>query len=308
MSPAAGARAVDAALARLARLVESARPELGALAGAADAPVALADWLYAHWYTAPAPRWRAPPVTGARDILVPQLRAALAAAGRWEPGWVALRPLGRDRWLAARGALVRALAPGDYANWARPGVPPAPGDGLAVLDRLEWVDPATGFWAARSLAAEPAAPLKRLYCSVGAGAAAAVLHALIPVLDASGCPWSLKCPAEAAGFARADSMVVYLARGDWPVVEPRLLALLPRLRRELRSAVPPLTLPIGRGAAVADNPALDGQSFGQSRCAALVAGVRALLAAPAAPAAALGVLKQSLREHGIDPGRPWECC
>jgi len=302
----AASRAVDVALARLGRLVGSARSELVALAADGTA-AALADWLYAHWYTQPSPRGRTASVRDCRDSLVPQLRAALAAVGRWETGWVALRPLGDGRWLATRGALVRALAPGAYANWARPGVPPAPGDGLAALDRIEWVDQATGFWTARSLAAEPTAPLKRLYCSVGADAAPTVLRALVPMLDATTRPWSLKCPAESAGFARADSLVVYFAQSDWREFEPRLLELLPRLGRNLRCAVPPLTLPLGRGTALADSPAQTGQSFGQSRCAALAPGVRTLLAKPRIAEAALGVLKQSLRDHGIDPARPWEC-
>jgi hypothetical protein len=299
---------VDAALARLAGAVHRARPELRALASAGGEQAqdrALADWLYGHWYSQALENTRCTPVPPGRADLTPALRAALAATGRWEPGWVALKALPGHACLAGRGQLVRVIPAGDYANVARPGVPVAPGDGLAVLDRLDWVDDPTGFWAARSLAAEPEAPHRRVYWSVGWESAATVLRGLAPALDAADRPWSLKCPTRAADFARVDSLVVYLARADWPAFEPHLTTLAPQLAACLRDALPPLALPIARGAALADSPT-KAQSFGQSRCLALAPGVRALLAtAHAGSGDAIALLKQGLRAAGIDPARPW---
>lgn len=302
--------AVAPSLSRLVGTVRRAHDELRALvagSGTGAPDDVLADWLYSHWYSCPeaaADSARRPP---GRARLVSALRAALAAVGRWETGWVALKVLPDNACLAGRGWLTRIVASGDYANVARPGVPAAPGDGLAVLDRLEWVDEATGFWAVRSLAAEPAHPLRRLYWSVGWEYIGAVLRRLVPMLDAAQRPWSLKCPSQTADFTRVDSLVVYVSRADWPVFEPLVRTLAPQLAGWLRVAVPPLTLPVARGVALADNPA-QAQSFGQHRCSALADGVRGLLAGGHLPIAeAVALLEQSLRASGIDPARPWAC-
>ena len=304
------AGAVDVALSKLVEIVRRAHDELSALVsrdGTAAEIDVLAEWLYLHWYSRPMPNRICTPTLPGRANLVPALRAALAATGRWETGWVALQVLPDNSCMAGRGQLTRVVASGDYANVARPGVPLAPGDGLAVLDRLEWVDEPTGFWGCRSLEAEPSHPLTRIYWSVGWECIGKVLCGLMPMLDATRRPWSLKCPSQAVEFARVDSLVVYLAQADWPVFEPQVRACAVSLAAYLHEAVPPLTLPITRGVALADSPSLT-QSFGQSRCAALAEGVRTLLTHRCIESSeAIELLKQSLRNRAIDPAKPWVC-
>jgi hypothetical protein len=169
------ADAVDAPLSSSSGRCDAALDELSALASrhGPDAQIdVLADWLYVHWYSCPAVTWACAQIPPGRANLVPALRAALAATGRWETGWVALQVMPDNACLAGRGQLTRIVASGDYGNVARPGVPVAPGDGLAVLDRLDWVDEPTGFWSARSLEAEPAHPFNRLL--VGRGTVSAM--------------------------------------------------------------------------------------------------------------------------------------
>ena len=301
---------VDAPLSRLVETVRRAHDELSAFASRNDRNAqadVLADWLYLHWYSFPATAWDSAPIPPGRTNLIPALRASLAATGRWETGWVALQIMPNNACVAGRGKLTRIVASGDYANVARPGVPVAPGDGLAVLDRFDWVDEPTGFWGARSLEAEPPHPHKRVYWSVGWDSVGTVLRRLVPVLDAAERPWSLKCPSQAAEFARVDSLVVYVAQADWPVFEPPIRALAPRLAAYLRDGVPPLTLPLARGVALADSPAQT-QSFGQSRCVALADGVRKLIArTDIETSEAIALLKQCLHAHAIDPAKPWVC-
>jgi HopA1 effector protein family len=301
---------VDGPLSRLVETVRRAHDELTAFTsrnGPNGEVDVLADWLYLHWYSCPATAWDSAPIPPGRTNLLPALRASLAATGRWETGWVALQVMRDNACLTGRGQLTRIVASGDYANVARPGVPVAPGDELAVLDRLDWVDEPTGFWSARSLEAEPPHPLRRVYWSVGWDSIGAVLRRLVPVLDAADRPWSLKCPTQAAEFTRIDSLVVYVARADWPVFEAPVRALALRLSAYLRHSVPPLTLPIASGVALADSPART-QSFGQSRCAALAEGARALLARPDIEMPeAIALLKNCLRARAINPDRPWVC-
>ena len=133
-----------------------------------------------------------------------------------------------------------------------------------------------------------------------------MLRRLVPVLDAAD-KRSLKCPSRRLKVARVDSLIVYVAQADWPVFEPLVRALAPQLAAYLRDGVPPLTLPIARGVAVSDSP-VHTQSFGQSRCVALAAGVRNLVArARIRTSEAVALLKQSLRARAIDPTRPWLC-
>jgi hypothetical protein len=302
---------VDGPLLRLVEMVRRAHDEMNDLASGhgPDAQTdGLADWLYGQWYSCPATAWDPAPIPPGRTDLVPALRAALAAVGGWQAGWVALQVMPDNACLAGRGKLTRIVASGNYANVARPGVPVAPGDGLAVLDRLEWVDESTGFWATRTLEAEPAHPLRRVYWSVGWDCVGTLLRGLVPVLDAVGKPWSLKCPRQAAGFARVDSFVVYVAKADWPVFDGPVRALAPRLCASLRDGVPPLTLPIARGVALADSPVQLTQSFGQSRCVVLAEGVRTMLArTDIETSEAIALLKQCLLARAIDPAKPWLC-
>jgi hypothetical protein len=261
--------------------------------------------VYAHWYSR---------IHGAVDVeqspragFVSALSAAVAATGRWQTGWVALESFPDGRCIAGRGKLTRLVRSGDYANVARPGVPVEPGDGLAVLDRLDWLDESTGFWGARSLDEEPPLPHKRVYWSVDWTRIARVLRELIPVLESVGKPWSLKCPSEPLHFARVDALVVYLARSHWPQFEPVIGTLAKELAPQLRHAVPPLTQPISRGVTCADSPVRD-VSFGQVCCQALASGVRNLLDSERRELHVdLQALKQGLVQHGIDPNQPWVC-
>lgn len=301
---------VDTCLSQLVRLVHSANTELLALIqGQVDNTKddTLPDWLYANWYTRPAAEQLARAIIPGRTSLVPALHAALASTGQWETGWVVLQALPGNKCVAGRNQFTRVLLSGEYANVARPGAPVAPGDGLAVLNRLAWLDEATGFWSARSLMAEPRHPLKRVYFSVGYADVGNVLKQLVPVLEKVGKAWSLKCPGQAHEFDRVDSLVVYVSSTDWPAFAMPIEAILPKLAPYLRDDTPPLTLPFGRGASTADSP-LEDLSFGQSRCIALAPGVRTLVSTPGIrPPGALELLKQSLAKHAIDPAAPWKC-
>jgi hypothetical protein len=299
-SPTRQAADVQAALDRLSALVNAHRSQLAGLAGEA-----LADWVYAHWYMAPAVPF------ARRDLQAPPqgvsrlLRAALESPQYWEPGWVALEVAPGQRVLAGKGAQRRVLEAGDYANMARPGAPVVPGDGLATFSLLAWVDAPTGFQGVRHYRAEPSGPLVRLYFSVGLGSLARVLRDLIEVLEALDTAWSLKCPVQPAGYGRIDTLVVYLPRAQWPRAEASIVDAARCLAGHLRDAVPPLARVLGRGVAFAEDPP-GLESFGQSRCVALAKGIEGWLArqGPAEPLRRRTLL-MALQRAGIDTRRPW---
>jgi hypothetical protein len=169
--------------------------------------------------------------------------------------------------LAGRRDRRRELRPGEYANLSRPGMPVMPGDSIAVTASVDWVDDNTGFWCVQPLDRQPAPPLVRVYWSVNHDSACGVLAAVTEALDGRGLRYLLKCPAEATGFARVDSLIIYLERDKWPDAASSVGAVAEGLGSALRASAPSLTLKIAPGLAFAEDPG-NGKSFGESRCAA----------------------------------------
>jgi hypothetical protein len=256
----------------------------------------VAQWLYGHWYTGGGTM--APPASGAD--LRSHLRAAPASLARWLDGWVVVETSDTGECVAGRDGAMRRLAPGDYGNLARPFAPPMPGDLLTVSARVDWSDPATGFWHLQSPAGPPGDPLLRLYVGVDADQAAAAIAAITAILDGAEARYALKCPSHAAGFARRDSLVVYLESAAWPARASDIRRLGKAVA--LRPLTPPLTLAIAPGLAIADDPG-DGRSFGQAICEALAPAARAAAGDPDhVVAAAFG---EALALTGFDPAAPW---
>jgi hypothetical protein len=276
----------------------------GAEAGDVADP-ALADRvgeaLYARWFT----RTTVPATPAGTDrALVARLRAAHAASDRFERGWVALLDAS-GALCAARGRERLPLAPLDHVNVSRLAAPVRPGDALAVSARRDLVDEAAGWWqTAGTAGAATAPPLVRLYWNGAPAVAAELTRGVTGALERARVPYTMKCPLNPSLFARDDPIVVYLERAAWRQAGPALREVHRALAPFLRPRVPPLTLRLGRGVAFAEDPA-DGRSFGQSRSAAVAAGLVALLPAPAADRQVLAALRASLLAHGISAVRPY---
>jgi len=303
---------VSRTLVRLLDLVEQSKRDLrllrdtavtGGTATSAGEPIA--NWLYAKWYSVPDPPPPPTQLEAGRDNLVSGLRAAAASSSRWERGWIVMQIGKNGSCLASRASLTRMFLPGDYANVSRPGAPVVPGDSVAVIPRLDWVDSKTSFWATQAAAGQPANPLVRVYWSVGSDHIGNVLRELVHVLDCTEAKYSLKCPIHAAEYSRVDSLVVYLEFEAWPRCLPIMQKAAKRVASHLRDSVPPLTLKIGRGVALAEDASVT-QSFGQHRCAALVRGVLALIRRDNwSRKQGRSLLTESLRKAGMNPRQPW---
>ena len=275
------------------------------VSGAMDVNERIGHWVYANWYSVPDPLPTLKPVGSADTHLVRGLRAAVVSCSRWERGWVVMQAGGNGSCLAGRAGVTRPFRPGDYANLSRPAAPVVPGDNVAVMKRVDWVDERSTFWGTQSDAGPPSHPLVRIYWSVGHDRIGWVLREVVRALDTLDAKYSLKCPSHAAEYARVDALVVYLEASAWPGCRPLFQELGEKLSVHLRPAVPPLTLKIARGVAFAEDGS-ETQSFGQSRCMALVPGVLAVLDRhPRSRKQALSLLTNSLRKNGVDPTQPW---
>ncbi len=297
-------------LERLARLLDGARSEVRRLCGSGTAAPsadldALSRWLYGAWYSTPAEALAPDSSALHRQDLASVLRAALPGARRWSAGWVVLDVGQHGACVAGRRGSSRVVRPGEYVSVSRPGVPVAPGDALAVADAIEWVDWPTGFWTTVSAVGAPSGPMTRLYLSVDVRHVARVLARLVDCLESLAVAYSIKCPVWPAGYGRVDTMVVYLERAAWDGAGEAVQLVARDLAAWLRPCRPPLTLPLARGVACAEDPGT-GESFGQCRCRMLAAPARAFVDRPRASSAdETRFFLLALSAAGVDPEHPW---
>jgi hypothetical protein len=268
-----------------------------------------------------------------RARLEPSVRASLIAAARLvrvSRGAVTVDglPVGRRSQLpAARAELLGALAAALYSRWFAGWWPPT--DALAIdrplVSRLRtadaaargrsWrraraipvgrVDAANGWWMTWGAAGTAPAAMVRIYWNCGPDAAPDLTGALIALLDEADLPFTLKCPTQPSLFERNDSFVLYLSHAGWAQAATGLSLVHHRIAERLRQGVPPLTLFLGAGAALAEDPG-DGRSFGESRAFAAAEGaLRAAEAAVDGDEAMLVSMLAGLSSHGIRPSRPY---
>jgi len=199
---------------------------------------------------------------------------------------------GRDR-------LTRLL----YQRWylgrpPSPGVVPAQREAAERTGRaLPWRSWSPG-WATRQCRG---ADLMRLYLSCAPHTS---LHAVTVVTDrAAGWahPWLLTSRSLAQPVAGPDSTCLLFPVRALDDLAGEVDALVGDLQPLLAPTTPALTLRIGRGAGLAQNPA-DGRSFGAHRCAVIA---EAVLADPGARhREAVESTLRALRRAQVDPQQP----
>jgi hypothetical protein len=296
---------VAEALGRLCALVErnASGWSVGGLA-AGDGVDPLAEALYARWYTQPG----APPALVEGDppprpgSLLLALRAAHADAATISDGWTVLGSDPRGIVSVANGEDARLARPGEYLSSLRPGVPPAPGEPVALIARRDHLDAVTGLWW--TFGEPPLPPIGRVYLDTRPTTLALAVHEATAALAPF--PYQLKCPVLMEASERVDAVVIYHRRADRDAVLQALLDR-PALSRLLDPAVPPLTCPVRPGLAWADDVEQQ-RSFGESRCHTLAGAIRAAATtwASAPRDQRLALLVAALRDAGVDVQRPWK--
>ncbi|GAB2684690.1 T3SS effector HopA1 family protein [Thalassiella azotivora] len=193
---------------------------------------------------------------------------------------------------------------------SRPGRPPRPGDLVDVLSGSAGLHPGGGWWWARTRAdggPSPDEPVDRLYLHVGPDGAGQAAAAVLRSATAAGVDVSLKCPADPDGFGRRDALVVYHPRAGRAQVDALLPGLVEEVGDLLRPGTPPMTRPVGVGAAWAQDPG-GGTSYGQLRCAQVATVVGELVRSGVHGCRPHDVaddqLLAAVSRAGLDPTRP----
>jgi hypothetical protein len=115
-------------------------------------------------------------------------------------------------------------------------------------------------------------------------------------------PWRLTSTALGMPAADPESTVLYVPVESVEPLRPRIARLVEELSPFLAVGVPALTLRIGRGAALAQNPS-DGGSFGRHRCALVARSVLGNLRHHHHEQVSRAI--HAFADAGVDPERPY---
>lgn len=278
------------------------------------------------------------------ELLAP-LRAAFKASRRFEPGWRVVAIDGADAVRVSKNGRLRHVAPAqieiepaqhnvepaqqdiestqqDVASTqlgiasAPPGTAPArgglprPGATVGVSAVRAAVDLRNGFYYLQTPEAAdpmtPGTPAKlRFYWNVRADGATALLSAVVNTMQAHAIPFEFKCPLRAPDYARVDSAVLYVARGDYPRAAAAVAELYPAVAAHLDGATPLFTWPWAPGLAFAEDPG-PRESFGIQRCRLVAEGLyHAYRRGQSATAQRIRAVRRQFARHHISLAQPY---
>lgn len=291
---------------RRADALDGVRLELGRAYDIAvrASSVALADELYARWWTGMAEPADWPTEDETTPPLPATFRAAHAGSRMFEDGWLVTQSTAAGGLVVSRGDEWRTLDPGDFVNVARPGVPPRPGERIRAVGRRDAIDPESGYWLTWSPAGQPDRPFVRVYWNAPAAGAVSIVRALTETMVDGSVRFQLKCPPSAEGYRRHDAVVLYAALRDWESLRPAVRAAVASSEDERRPSIPPLTFPAASGVGVAADVAPD-ESLGSVQCRVVAAALLDAIGRGQDRTMAIEHTLDSLAASGAPRGRPW---
>lgn len=280
----------DPSLLAVAGAVRILPPQLVQLAGLPPQPVTVppgqdvrpamveAIWplLYQHAYTRHwdgHPRPPEPFDLTADPAFVAALAAANAGQSVWDRGWQVYQVAPDGRLHVQKGDSYRVVTATQAG--LPPGYPVQPGQTVDIAQQHQSVTAQAGYYHAFGQTPASAADegeLARLYFNVGPEQAPALLNLLTLGLNRYFVPFSLKCPSSPSLYDRVDTLVLYPPRRYLPLVLDLLEEVVPILAPLLRPGEPLFTRRLLPGLGGADDPGT-GESFGQSRCRLVSAGI-----------------------------------
>ncbi|SNT12002.1 MULTISPECIES: T3SS effector HopA1 family protein [unclassified Azospirillum] len=237
---------------------------------------ALWPLLYQYAYTR---RWDGNPAPPKQldltpdSTLVSRLSGANAGHSLLDRGWQIYQVAPDGRLHVEKGGGYRVVSAGQAG--LPPGFQPQPGTLIDLRMPHQSLTAQAGYYHAfgeTPASASEEGELARLYFNVGAEQAPALLHLLTLGLNRYFIPFSLKCPVAPALYDRVDTLVLYPPRRYLPLVLDVLDEAVPMIAPLLRPGEPLFTRRLLPGLGGADDPGT-GESFGQSRCRLVAAGI-----------------------------------
>ncbi|HST06329.1 MAG TPA: T3SS effector HopA1 family protein, partial [Chloroflexia bacterium] len=264
----------------------------------------LASHLYAYFYCP----GRACSERGSYSNALPdtafvdQLSAANCGRGYWDDGWEVIveHP---EKLRVRKGGLMMWARPAEYRRSVLDG---ESADTVRLRFPGEQRAISPGFYMAFGDLPLPSnEPTLRVYWNIMPEGAADLMASLTELMNGSGYPFRLKVLTDQRDLTRCDRAVLYMKQADWEPLRVDLERVRAGCAHLMRDGVPSLTLPVGRGVAIAEDPG-DGESFGQL-VSRLVAG--GFLSAYELGAHSLGdrldVVKGQFTMHNLNFERPY---
>jgi hypothetical protein len=191
----------------------------------------------------------------------------------WENGWIVNKVSSAGRLMVVQGEDARVIDPGDYFSVARPGLLPRPGEAVTTVARRDMPDEQPGFWITSSPAwFRLESVMVRLYWNTVPEGGARLVELVTKNLAAT-VPYSLKLPVDAAGYKRADAVVLYFDGSCFKLILPALKAIHTAMQDQLWPVVPGMTRALAPGLGLAEDPRTETESFGTQRCRLLAEGI-----------------------------------
>ncbi|MGA7732491.1 MAG: T3SS effector HopA1 family protein, partial [Chloroflexia bacterium] len=246
---------------------------------------------------------------------VERLSEANCGQGYWTGGWaeVAQPGLGPGLISAGRAGLLLLVGDGEYKQdpvGLRSISPSESGLMLRFGKDLPSISP--GFYMALGDLdldtvghVHEAGRLVRFYWHVTPEGAVALMRLCTHSLNEAQVPFKLKVLNDPQSYSRSDAAVLYTRQAHYPQVASLLENIYPRIRTELREAVPALTKRLAPGLGLAEDSG-DGDSFGLNRCGLIAEGlIRAYEAGSDSPGMRLEAMAHCVAEAGLSLDHPY---
>jgi hypothetical protein len=239
---------------------------------------------------------------------VPALSAANTSRERWDPGWQISAMVPGGQIIVLKGALVRAVWPGEFLMHGGTGMAPGVGAPVSLYMPRESTVMQPGFYFAFGEAAgdwHDDGSLLRFYWNVKDSGAAALLTSLTTQLNRFRVPFRYKCLTTKEAYARVDAAVLYVAKRLYRITAEVLFDVHAQVAAHLDPETPLFTKQLAPGLGFAEDPGVM-ESFGTSRCRLLAEGIwAAFVQGVHDERARLQIVAQHFEKSGISLEAPY---
>lgn len=239
---------------------------------------------------------------------VSALSAANTSRERWDPGWQISAMIPGGQVVVQKGALVRAVWPGEFLMHGGTGMAPGVGAPVSLYMPRESTVMQPGFYFAFGEAAgdwHDDGSLLRFYWNVKDSGATALLSSITTQLNRFQVPFRYKCLTAKEAYVRVDAAVLYVAKRLYRITAELLLDVQAQVAAQLDPETPLFTKQLAPGLGFAEDPGVV-ESFGTSRCRLLAEGIwSAFVQGAQEERARLQIVAQHFEKSGISLEAPY---
>jgi hypothetical protein len=237
---------------------------------------------------------------------ITRLSQANQSSSRWDSGWIVRRVENTGQVWAEKNGVMRVLLPGEYMNFAGPGMPVRQGTQISIYCPREstTVQPGLYFAFGETVMASDHLDMLRFYLNVSGDHIVGLLQRISRDLNRFQVPFQFKCSVYPHGYQRRDAAVLYVLKKSHAIVRQLITSWIADFHEALRDDVPLFTLMVDKGVSLAEDPST-GESFGMNRCRHVAEAVWEAHTSGVPREGRLGTIQKHFQKHGLDLSRPY---